>query len=658
MIHSGHDHQDHHKMMAADFKKRFFVNLPFTLLVLILSPQVQEWLGFSFDFPYREYTLFVIGTVVVVYGGLPFYRAAKNELSSKSYGMMTLVSLGVLSGYLFSVGATFLFPGKSFYWEVATLVLAFLFGHWIEMRAVVGTGGTLKELAKLIPPEAHKLVEKGKKEEIIDVGTEELLKGDTVLVRPGEKVPADGVVVSGKSSVDEAMITGESGLVSKKEGNEVVGGTVNGGGSLTIEVAKTGSESALSQITELIRKAQESKPPVQKLADRAANYLTIIAIIVGSATFIYWYLINPNGAVFALTLAITTVVITCPHALGLAVPIVTTITTTLAANNGILIRDMRGVEVAKKLDYVVFDKTGTLTKGEFGVTKIITFGKTAEKKLLELATALEVHSEHAIAEGILKESKKRRIKIIKADNFKAVKGKGAKGKVGKASVVIGNASIIKDEGIKLEDVDDELGTTVYVAKNKSLLGAVILGDEVREESREAVESLHEMGIKVAMLTGDRKEVAQKVGKVLGIDKIYSEVLPEDKVKKVKELQDEGYTVAMVGDGVNDAPSLTQAHIGIAIGAGTSVAIESAEIVLVKNNPLDVVKAINLSKKTDAKMKQNLAWATGYNLIAIPVAAGVLAPFDIFLRPQWGALIMSASSVIVAANALLLRRAKL
>lgn len=657
-MHEHHDHAEHHRMMAEDFKKRFFISLPLTVLVLLLSSQVQEWLGFSFDFPNKEIALFALGTAVVLYGGLPFYRAAKGELTSKNYGMMTLVSLGVLSGYFFSVGATFFFPGTSFYWEVSTLVLAFLFGHWIEMRAVIGTGGALKELARLIPPNAHKIVKKGKKEEIVDVDTKELEKGDIVLVKPGEKVPVDGKVISGESSVNEAMITGESKPVDKGRGKEVVGGTVNGDGSLIVEVTKTGADSALSQITELIRKAQESKPPVQKLADKAANYLTLIAIVAGSGTFIYWYFVNPMGAVFALTLAITTVVITCPHALGLAIPTVTTITTTLAAKNGILIRDMKGIEVAKDLDYVVFDKTGTLTKGEFGVSKIVTFGKTDEIEVLRLAASLEVHSEHAIAKGIVNEAKRRSVRVKKADSFKAVKGKGAEGKVGSSEVVIGNASIVNKKGQTPDDLEEEIGTIVYVAKDDELIGAIILNDEVREESKRVVDMLHKRGIKVAMLTGDKKQVAQKVGKKLGIDKIFSEVLPGDKVKKVKELQDEGFKVAMVGDGVNDAPSLTQAHVGIAIGAGTSVAIESAEIVLVKNNPLDVVGAINLSQKTDTKMKQNLVWATGYNLIAIPVAAGVLAPYDIFLRPQWGALIMSASSVIVVANALLLKRVKL
>lgn len=658
MDHDHHDHTEHHRMMAEDFKKRFFISLPITILVLAISPQVQEWLGFSFDFPFREIALFVLGTIIVVYGGLPFYKAAKNELTSRNYGMMTLVSLGVLSGYFFSVGATFFFPGKSFYWEVATLVLAFLFGHWIEMRAVVGTGGALKELAKLIPPEAHKIVKKGKKEEIVDVKTEELEKGDIVLIRPGEKVPADGEVISGESSVNEAMITGESKPVTKEKGDEVVGGTINGDGSLTVKVTKVGKDSAISQITELVRKAQESKPPVQKLADKAANYLTIIAIVAGSSTFIYWYFINPSGAVFALTLAITTIVITCPHALGLAIPTVTTITTTLAAKNGILIKDMKGLEVAKNLDYVVFDKTGTLTKGEFVVTKIMSFGDIKGTKVLELAASVEVNSEHVLAKGILREAEKRGVEVKKAKDFKAIKGMGAKGKVGDSEIIIGNASIIERRGIKVDGSESETGTIVYVVRDMKLLGAIVLKDEIREESAEVVESLHKLGIKVAMITGDKKESAKEVGKEIGIDMVYYEILPHEKVEIVKSLQEKGHTVAMVGDGINDAPSLAQAHVGIAIGAGTSVAIESAEIVLVKNNPLDVVRVIRLSKKTDAKMKQNLAWATGYNVIAIPIAAGVLAPYDIFLRPQWGALIMSASSIIVVANALLLKRVKL
>ena len=654
--HSSHDHTEHHRMMAEDFKRRFFITLPLTILVLFLSTQIQQWLGFSIDFAGRDLVLFILGSVIALYGGKPFFVAAGDELKSRNWGMMTLVSLAITAGYSFSVAATFIFQGVSLWWEISTLVSVFLFGHWVEMKAVLGTGGALKELAKLLPAKSHKLVG----DDVIEVQTEELKKGDLVLIRPGEKVPADGIVVKGQSSINESMITGESRPVNKNEGDEVIGGTINSDGSLTVKITKIGSESALSQIIELIRQAQETKPEVQKLADKAANWLTIIAIVASLATFIYWMFINPIGAVAAITFAITVVVITCPHALGLAIPTVTTITSSLAAKNGILIRDMKGLEVARRLDYVVFDKTGTLTKGQFGVSKVIPFGGLSKNDILEVAAAVEIHSEHSIAKSIVEEAKQRKVSFKKATNFKAVAGRGAKAVLGKSDIVLGNSEMLIKEKIKLEKGQEvrDVGTVVYVAKDRILMGAIILNDEIREESKKAINSLQDMGVKVAMLTGDKKEVANAVGKKLGIDTVFAEVLPEDKVEKIKELQDKGLTVAMVGDGVNDAPSLTQAHVGIAIGAGTSVAIESAEIVLVKDNPLDVAKAVNLSKKTNSKMKQNLAWATGYNVLAIPAAAGVFISFGLILEPHWGALLMSASSVIVVANALLLRRVEL
>ncbi len=654
--HKSHDHAEHHRAMAEDFKKRFFIVLPLTLIVLILSPKVQEWLGFTVVLPLSNLSLFLLGSIIAFYGGLPFFKAAKDELSSRNWGMMTLVTLAVLSGYSFSVAATFIFPGESLWWEISTLVLVFLFGHWVEMRAVLGTGGALKELAELIPPNAHKIVG----EDIKDVLTDQLVKNDLILVKPGEKIPADGVVVRGNSSVSEAMITGESKPVEKRKKDQVIGGTINNDGALTIKVTKTGSESALFQIIELVRQAQETKPAVQMLADRAANWLTIIAIVAGSGTFIYWFFINPQGAIFAATLAITVIVITCPHALGLAIPTVTTIASSLAAKNGILIRDMKGLEIARKLDYVVLDKTGTLTKGEFGVTKVVEFTDASESEILRLAASIETNSEHSIAKGIVNEAKDRKIKTTSVSGFKAIAGKGARGNVRGKEVVIGNAEMLKKERIKLPAGNKvtDIGTVVYVAENGRLIGGIVLEDEVRKESKETISDFHKMGIKVAMLTGDKKEVAERVGKKLGIDIVFSEVLPEDKVNKVNKLQDEGHIVAMVGDGVNDAPSLAQAHVGIAIGAGTSVAIESAEIVLVKSNPLDIVKAITLSRKTDVKMKQNLVWATGYNLLAIPAAAGVFAKWGVFLRPEVGALLMSASSIIVVANALRLRGVKL
>ena len=650
------DHTEHHRRMAEDFKRRFFVVLPLTIIVLILSPKIQEWFGFTLEFPLRNNVLFGLGTLIAWYGGWPFYAAAKDELKSRNWGMMTLVSLAVLSGFFFSAAATFVFPGESLWWEISTLVLAFLFGHWMEMRAVIGTGNALKELAKLIPPTAHKLVGK----EVKDVNTEELLKGDIVLVKPGEKIPIDGEVLDGNSSVNEGMITGESRPVEKNVGDGVIGGTINNDGSLTIKVTKTGSETAVSQIMKLIREAQETKPAVQKLADKAANVLTFTAVLVGSGTFIYWFFVNPQGAIFAATLAITVVVIACPHALGLAIPTVTTITSAIAARNGILIRDMRGLEIARRLNYVVLDKTGTLTKGEFGVSKFLVADKSkvGEGQLLALAAAVEVHSQHSIAKGIVNAAKARGIVFTPAQEFKSYPGKGASGRVEAKDVLIGNRNLFKENGIEVSAGEEGLGTEILVAVDKFFAGTILVEDTIREESKEAISRLHGLGVKTAMLTGDKKDIAGEVGKRLGIDTVFAEVLPEDKVNKVKELQKKGFTVGMVGDGVNDAPSLTQAHVGIAIGAGTDVAIESAEIVLVKSNPLDIVKVVALSRATDTKMKQNLAWATGYNVLAIPAAAGVFIPWGIMLRPEYGAILMSISSLIVVANALALKKVKL
>ncbi len=646
------DPMEHHKMMADDFRKRFFAVLPLTILVLVLSMQIQEWLRFSLDFQGREFVLFILGTAIVVYGGKPFFSAAKSEIKTRNFGMMTLVSLALSTGYLFSSAATFLFTGESLWWEISTLALAFLFGHYLEMRAVIGTGGALKELAKLIPDTAHLLV----KGSIKDVQTHELQKGDYLLVKPGERIPADGIVTDGISSVDESMLTGESRPIAKEKGNEVIGGSINNDGSLTVKITKTGAESAIAQIMDLIRQAQNTKPKVQELADKAANVLTLTAITVGTGTFIYWLLINPQGIVFAATLAITVIVIACPHALGLAIPTVTTITSSVAAKNGILIRDMKGLEVARKLKYLVLDKTGTLTEGKFGVTKIIGLN-IDENQLLKFASSVDLHSQHSVAQGIVSYAKGEGVEPSPATNFKSFPGKGAEGTVDGAKIDVGNRMMMTEAGVNTEKIEipaNSVGTVVYVAKNNEAIGAIILEDTIREESKSAIEAFHKMGISVVMLTGDKKEVAEMVGAELGIDKVYSEVLPDQKTSKIKELQDEGYVVGMVGDGVNDAPALTQAHIGIAIGAGTSVAIESAEMVLVKSNPLDIVKAISLSRRTDSKMKQNLLWAAGYNVITIPLAAGVLYSYGILLRPEWGALLMSASSLIVVANALTLK----
>jgi len=650
-----HGKSSNHNGMEGSFKKRFIISIPVTLFILALSPQIQHWFGFSLNTGYNTLILFLLSTFMVSVMAKPFYEMAWGEIKARKYGMMTLVSLAILSGYLFSVAATFLFAGESLYWEISTLVLAFLLGHWIEMRAVRGATGALSELAKLTPKIAHLI----KNNKTFDVESESLNMGDIVLVKPGEKIPTDGEIISGESSVNESMITGESKPVPKSEGDVVIGGTINNDGSLTIKVTKVGRDTVIAQMMELVRGAQDTKPQVQLLADRAAGYLTFIALGVGITTFIFWTFFSLQGVVFAMTLAIAVIVIACPHALGLAIPTVTTIATSLAAKNGILIRDMKGLERLKNINYIVFDKTGTLTEGKFGVSKIIAFSNFDEGEVLKLAASVEYHSQHSIASGILEETQRRKIKVISAQQFKSYPGKGAQGRVNGRTIIVGNETLLKSLKIGISDFkNDDTGTIVMVVSEKKLIGIIYLEDIIRNEARGIITALKKLGIKTAMLTGDNKKTAEKVGKALSIDTVISDVLPKDKVDEIKELQKKGSIVAMVGDGVNDAAALTQADVGIAIGAGTSVAIESSEIILVKNALQDVLKAIVLSKKTNNKMVQNLIWATGYNTIAIPLAAGVLFPWGIVLRPEWSALIMSVSSVIVVFNALLLKREKL
>ncbi|MEK6859845.1 MAG: heavy metal translocating P-type ATPase [Nanoarchaeota archaeon] len=652
--HAGYDRHEGHSV--SDFRNKFFIVLILIIPVLLMSSAIQNWLRFSFNFPLSNYLIAFLASIVVIYGGLPFFKGAINEIKSKNYGMMTLVALAVLSGYLYSLGTTFLFNAMDFYWEISTLVLFLLFGHWMEMKAVTGASGALNELVKLIPKKANLV--KGK--EIIEINTEELKINDIVIVKPGEKVPVDGIVVEGETSINESMITGESKPISKTKGDKVIGGSINFNGTIKIKVSKIGKDTVLNQIIELVKQAQSSKPRTQRIADQAANYLTLAAITIGILSFIFWQFFSSQTFLFALTTAITIIVIACPHALGLAIPIVTMISTTLAAKNGMLIKDMSAMETAEKLDYIIFDKTGTLTKGVFEVTNII-----GDKKILELAGAVELYSEHIIAKAIVNKAKKEKIRIPEIRNFKAFPGKGAKAFIGIKEIYIGNKSLIKEFKIKndFEDKAKEFSsqgkTIVYVSDKRKVLGLIALSDVIREEAKEAIKQLKEIGIKTAMLTGDNKEAAGYVAKELGLDEYFAEVLPKEKSDYVKKLQKNGkIKVAMVGDGINDAPALTQADIGIAIGAGTDVAIESAEVILVKNNPLDVAKLIRLSRETKKKMKQNLWWAAGYNIIAIPIAAGVLYPIGIILRPEWGALLMAASSIIVVGNSLLLRRKRI
>jgi Cu2+-exporting ATPase len=664
--HMEHEHHkaeghDHHAMMEQDFRRRFWVVLALTIPVLLLSPTIQDWFGFSLTFPGYRYLLFAMATVITLFGTWPFYQNARKALQSGVLDMSVLVSIAVSAGYLFSVGATFVFTAVDFYWEISTLVAVLLLGHWLEMRAVRGTAGALRELVKLIPPTANRIVD-GRVEE---VPTAEVQVGDLLLVRPGEKVPIDGQVVEGQSSVNEAMITGESKPVLKGPGAPVVGGTLNGEGALRVRVTHTGEETALAQIINLVKEAQASKPPVQRLADRAAHWLTIVAVVVGAGTFLYWFLLADKSLVFALTLAVTVLVIACPHALGLAIPVVTTISTTLGARNGMLIRNAEATETARRLDAVIFDKTGTLTRGEFGVTDVVSLaGDWDEEMLLGRVAAAEVNSEHVIAQGIVHSAQERGLPLSEVTDFRAIPGKGAEAMVDGVKLAVGNPALMADLSLSVPDnprlleVARQGKTVVYAAADGRLVGAIALADLIRDESREAVRALKGMGLEVAMLTGDSQQVANWVAGELGLDTVFAEVRPEEKADKVKELQGQDKVVAMVGDGINDAPALVQADVGVAIGAGTDIAIESADVVLVKNDPQDVVRLIRLSRATMRKMRQNLVWATAYNVIAIPAAAGVLQPWGITLRPEWGALIMSASTIIVAINALLLRRVNL
>ena len=653
---------DHHFMMETEFKRHFLVAVIFTIPVLILSPSIQGWLGYTLpSSSVWNALLLVMSSIVILYGGFPFYKGSVRSLRMRALDMNVLVTIALLSGYLYSVSITFgLLLASDFYWEISTLASFLLFGHWMEMRASRTAAGALKELVKLIPPVAN-LVRNG---QISEVQTAELKVGDIVLVKPGEKVPIDGVVTEGESSLNEAMITGESKPVSKKKGSNVIGGTINLEGALRVQVTKTGEETAVAQIIKLVEQAISSKPAVQRLADRAANYLTLIAIFVGGGTFLFWFGIG-YGIPFALALAITVIVIACPHALGLAIPTVTTISTTMAAHSGMLVKNAEALEIAKLIDVVIFDKTGTLTKGEFGVTDIVKLGDWSEKQILERASALEINSEHVIAKGIVKKAQEERLETNKTKKFTAIPGKGAKAIVGSDEVYVGNANLMRDLSIDTEQYENDVSrlssqgkTVVYVSNAQRIQGLIAMADLIREESREAVKKLKEQGLEVAMLTGDNKQTAAYVAKELGLDSFFAEVLPEQKANTIKSLQDKGKRVAMVGDGINDAPALVQANVGIAIGAGTDVAVESADIVLIKDDPRDVAKLVILSRKTMRKMNENLVWATGYNVIAIPIAAGLLVPLGIVLPPEVAAITMTVSSISVTVNALLLRRERI
>ncbi len=648
-------HANHHQHMIADYRKRFWIALAVSLPILLLSPLVQEFLGLgdSIRFIGDTYVAFLLSSFVFFYGGYPFLKGMLDEIKKKQPGMMTLISVAISVAYFYSSAVVFGLEGKVFFWELATLIDIMLVGHWIEMKSVMGASKALEELAKLMPSDAHLIQDD---DNIIEVPLSELKSGDKVLVKPGEKIPADGITIKGESSVNESMLTGESKPVSKKAGDKVIGGGINGEGSLVIQVERTGKDSFLSQVIDLVKEAQESKSKTQDLANRAAFWLTIIAIVGGAVTMFIWLAIMDESLAFALERTVTVMVITCPHALGLAVPLVVAVSTAISAKKGLLIRNRAAFEQARKLNAIIFDKTGTLTKGEFGVTDIISFADSySEDEILHYAASVERNSEHPIAQGIYKSTEN----ISEAHEFKAVPGKGAKAIVEGKNVGVFSPGYLREKNInvndkRIETLSEQGKTVVFLLIEEKLIGAIALADIIREESKEAIAEFRKLGIKTIMLTGDNKKVAKYVAEELALDRYIAEVLPDGKAKMVKEIQSEGFVVAMTGDGVNDAPALAQADVGIAIGAGTDVAVETADIVLVKSNPLDVLSIIKLAKATYKKMVQNLIWATGYNFFAIPLAAGILYSWGILLSPAAGAALMSLSTVVVAINAKMLK----
>ncbi|WP_019557454.1 copper-translocating P-type ATPase [Thiomicrorhabdus arctica] len=647
-------HTNHHAHMAADFRKRFWIALVLTIPILILSPLLQELVGLrdTIRFSGDLYVLFGLSTAVFFYGGWPFLKGLFQELASKQPGMMTLVSVAITTAYIYSSAVVFGLTGKVFFWELATLVDVMLLGHWIEMKSVMGASKALEALAKLMPSDAHKLMPDGS---VKDVPLGELAVDDQVLIKPGEKIPADGVIVNGESAVNEAMLTGESTPVTKKTNDKVIGGAINGEGSLTIAVKGTGKDSFLSQVIDLVKQAQESKSKTQDLANTAAMWLTLIALSGGAITFFIWQGIMGRDLSFAIERAVTVMVIACPHALGLAVPLVIAVSTALAASNGLLIRNRPAFERARKVQAIIFDKTGTLTEGRFGVTDTLLFSQDIDENTLhQYAASVEANSEHPIAKAIAASSDNK----LPIENFRGIAGKGAEAWVEGKEIKVVSPGFLREQDIgmddkRVEELKAQGKTVVFVLFDGQLKGAIALADIIRPESKQAIAALKAMGIKCIMLTGDNKQVAQWVSDQVGLDEFFAEVLPQDKAAKVKEVQSRGKLVAMTGDGVNDAPALAQADLGIAIGAGSDVAVETADVILVRSNPLDVVALLNLSKATYAKMIQNLVWATGYNAFAIPLAAGALYSWGVLLSPALGAALMAASTVIVAINARLL-----
>lgn len=652
--HSGHipDH-DHHKMMLADFRKRFWVTLILCVPILFLSPMIQEFFGYRFLLSANSYVLFVLSTVVYFYGGRPFLKGFWSEIKMREPGMMTLISMAITIAYFYSSATVFGLRGTDFFWELATLIVIMLLGHWIEMKSVLGASKALQLLVSLMPLEAHLI--KGDAT-VEDIKLKDLLKGDLILIKPGEKVPADGIITEGSSYLNEAMLTGESKPVKKTVKDKIIGGSLNGNSTLKVRVEHTGKDSYLNKVINLVEEAQKAKSKIQNLSDKASKWLTYIALLIGFGTLVIWVLLG-FPFVYALERMVTVMVITCPHALGLAIPLVVAISTTVSAQNGLLIRNRTAFEASRKISVILFDKTGTLTKGDFGVTRIESIDNTYESsEILRLSSALEQSSEHPIAVGIIKRAKEAGITIPNPENFNAITGKGVEANVEGKQIKVVSPGYLKDKNIAIPvgAYSDAAETVVFILIDKKLVGYIALADDIRPESVKAINVFKKNNIKVLMATGDNKKTAKAVSDKLGLDGYYAEVLPHQKVKLIEELQNKGEFVAMAGDGINDAPALAKADVGIAVGSGTDVAAETADIILVNSNPEDIANLILFGKATYRKMIQNLIWATGYNLVAIPLAAGALYTSGFILSPAISAVFMSLSTIIVAINAQLLR----
>jgi Cu2+-exporting ATPase len=641
--------------MLADFRRRFWISLALTVPILFFSETLRSLIGVgpAPTFLGVNYLIVALATAVYFYGGWPFLKGLVDEGRKRQPGMMTLIGLAISVAYIYSTAVALGLTGKAFFWELATLIDIMLLGHWIEMKSVMSAGSALEKLVRLMPDTAHRVTDGGTE----DVPVSELEEGDRFLVKPGEKFPVDGTIVEGRTSVDESMLTGESKPVTKEEGDEIVGGALNGDGSVTAKATKVGKETYLHTVVEMVREAQESKSRTQTLADRAALWLTIIALSAGTITLLTWLVLG-REFVFAMERMVTVMVITCPHALGLAIPLVVAVSTSLAAGSGLLLRNRAQFERARTIDAVVFDKTGTLTEGTFGLKGIVALADLEHDDVLRLAASVESRSEHPLAAGVMRGARERDVDIEEPSDFEAMKGTGVKGTVGGKQVLVVSSGYLRDNGLEVDDSKlqehREHGRTLsFVIVDGAVAGALALGDTIRDESRDAIRGLQGMGVRCLMMTGDSDDVAKAVSDTLGLDDYIAEVLPDEKAERIKELQKDGTRVAMTGDGINDAPALATADLGIAIGAGTDVAVETADVVLVESDPRDVLAILKLARATHRKMVQNLFWATGYNAIAIPLAAGVLAGEGVILSPAVGAVLMSVSTVIVAVNARLM-----